>query len=184
MHTPSVTTRRTCLVLAAVMVAALAATPAAQRRRGNDNSSQGTPVATNTIRQNPDAYYGKPVTVSAGIEQVLSKTVFVVDQRKAVTTTAVKATGAPLLVIAPYLSAPLDRTHYVLVRGQLLKFDSAAIAKFAPDYMLDLPPEVGIAFEGQPMLLATAVVDSMYRDLAKKPAPASADASTDAVQGR
>ena len=61
------------------------------QRRGNDNASFGMPVATNMILQDPDAYFGRAVTVTAGLEQVLSKTAFVVDQRKAVSATQVKA---------------------------------------------------------------------------------------------
>ena len=152
------------------LIGALTATPdAQQRRRGNDNASQGAPVATNTIRQNPDAYFGKPVTVTAGIDQVFSKTVFVVDQRKAVSATGMTAVGQPLLVIAPTLNAPLDPKHYLMVRGQVVKFDPETIARLAPEYTLDLPGDTGAKYLGQPVLLATAVIDSTYQDLAKKP---------------
>jgi hypothetical protein len=160
--------RATCAGVAMMLFAGVTATPdAQQRRRGNENASQGAPVATNTIRQTPDAYYGKPVTVTAAIEAVLSKTAFVLDQRRAVSATAVNAVGQPLLVIAPTLNAPLDPKHYLMVRGQVVKFDPDAIARLAPEYTLDLPP--GGEFLGQPVLLATAVIDSTYKDLAKKP---------------
>ena len=170
MHTRSTMRRGTRVGMVVALFATVTATPdAQQRRRGNDNASQGTPVATNTIRANPDAYYGKTVTVTAGIEQVLSKTVFVLDQRKAVSATAVKAVGQPLLVIAPTLNAPLDQQHYVMVRGQVVKFEPDAIARLAPEYIGDVPAETGGKFLGQPVLLATAVIDSTYNDLAKKP---------------
>ena len=170
MRTPSRMRRTSCAVAASVLFCAVTATPdAQQRRRGNDNASQGAPVATNTIRQNPDAYYGKPVTVTAAIEAVLSKTAFVLDQRRAVSATAVKAVGQPLLVIAPTLNALLDPKHYLMVRGQVVKFEPDAIARLVPEYTLDLPPEAGRKYLGQPVLLATAVIDSTYKDLAKKP---------------
>jgi len=158
-------------MLASAVLLATTATVSTQRRRGNDNASFGTPVATNTILEDPDAYVGKAVTVTAGLEQVLSKTAFVVDQRKVVSATQVKAIGHPLLVIAPYLNAPLDPKHYLLVRGQVVKFDPAAIAKAAPDYTLDLSPEACAKYQGQPMLLALGVIDSTYTDLGKKPIP-------------
>ena len=44
--------------------------------------SRGDPVATNVILQNPEAFYGKLITVSAGVEERLSMTAFVVDQPK------------------------------------------------------------------------------------------------------
>jgi len=41
------------------------------------------PVATNTVNANPDAYYGQGVTITAAVEQILSKSAFSVDQRRA-----------------------------------------------------------------------------------------------------
>jgi hypothetical protein len=162
-------TRGVSVVVAGVAIMAAVVTTNAQRRRGNDNTAQGAPVATNTILHSPDLYYGKLVTVSAGIEQVLSKTAFVLDQRKAVNTNEVRSIGAPLLVIAPTLSGTLDPKHYVMVRGQVIKFDRDAIARMAAGYTLDLSPELDTKFQGRPALLATAVIDSTYTDLAKKP---------------
>src|SRR5437667_6094175 len=40
------------------------------------------PVATNTVTANPDAYYGQAVTITAAVEQILSKSAFSVDQRR------------------------------------------------------------------------------------------------------
>jgi hypothetical protein len=159
------------LTTGALLIVASGSVSTQQRRRGNDNASFGAPVATNMILEDPDAYFGKMVTVSAGLEEVLSKTAFVVDQRKALSATQVKALGHPLLVIAPYLSSPLDSRHYLLVRGQVMKFDAAAIAKAAPDYRLDLSAEASARYQGQPVLLALGVIDSTYTDVAKKPIP-------------
>jgi hypothetical protein len=64
------------LALAAVMLMVMSAAPRAQRGRNRGDANQGVPVATNTIQQHPDAYDGKQVTISAGVEQVLSKTAF------------------------------------------------------------------------------------------------------------
>src|SRR5438045_5809401 len=40
------------------------------------------PVATNTVNANPDAYYGQGVTITAAVDQILSKSAFSVDQRR------------------------------------------------------------------------------------------------------
>ena len=159
-----------CLVAAGMAVVVTMAAPSAQRQRA-DNASEGIPVATNAILQNPEAYYGKLVTVSAGVEERLSTTAFVVDQRKAVGLKEVKAIGKPILVIAPYLTAPLEEKGYLLVRGQLVKFDPAAVARVAPEYQFDFPPEVGARYHGQPVLVATSVVNATFNELAKKPLP-------------
>ena len=159
-----------CLVAAGMALVVTMAAPSAQRQRA-DNASEGIPVATNAILQNPEASYGKLVTVSAGVEERLSTTAFVVDQRKAVGLKEVKPIGKPILVIAPYLTTPLKEKGYLLVRGQLVKFDPAAVARVAPEYQFDFPPEVGARYHGQPVLVATSVVNATFKELAKKPLP-------------
>lgn len=143
----------------------------AQRRRGNDNSTFGAPVATNTIVDAPDQYIGKLVTITAGVERMVSKTTFLMDQQQAAGPNEVKAVGKPILVIAPYLTSSLDQKKYFLVRGQVVKLDRSALAKLAPDYVLDLPDEVGAKYMGQPVLVASSVLNSTYVELARKPIP-------------
>ncbi|HEY6506568.1 MAG TPA: hypothetical protein VIY56_01060 [Vicinamibacterales bacterium] len=155
----------------------------AQRRRA-DNGAQGAPVATNTIARNPEAYYGKLVTVSAGVEQVLSKTVFVVDQQKAAGTTQMKAVGSPVLVVAPYLAGQLAEHKYLLIRGQVVKFEPEALARAAADYTLDISSEALAAYQGLPVLVATSVVDSKYKELSLKPAPSPTEAAKPAATDR
>jgi len=165
------TTAGVYLAVAGSMLIATVAAPGAQRTRP-DNDGQGAPVATNRIAQNPDAYYGKVITVSASVEQILSKTAFVLDQqRKVVGSMDVQAAGTPVLVIAPYLSGRLDQKSYLWVRGELVKFDATAVARVAPDYTLDLPAEMVAKYKGQPVLLANSVINSTRAELGKKPYP-------------
>ncbi|MEP7309213.1 MAG: hypothetical protein ABJA98_27230 [Acidobacteriota bacterium] len=168
-------TSRMCgvsLALPGILVIVMLAAPSAQRgRRGGADANTGLPIATNTIQQNPDAYYGKAVTISAAVEQVLSKTVFLVDQRKAVGLSEVTAINKPILVIAPYLTGSLDQKHYLLMRGEIVKFDPAAIARVAADYKLDLAFDVVAKYQGQPVLLANSVMSSTSMELARKPMP-------------
>jgi hypothetical protein len=148
----------------------MSAAPVAQRgRRGGADANQGIPVATNAIVQNPSAYYGKQVTVSAGVAQMLSTTAFLVDQWKAAGPGDVQPIGRPILVIAPYLTASLDQRNYLLIRGEIVKLDPTAIARVAAEYKLNLEPAIGAKYLGQPVLLTTSVVNSMYTELAKKP---------------
>jgi hypothetical protein len=159
------------LVASAAIVFVLTAGVDAQRRRGNDNSTFGAPVATNTIVDAPDQYFGKVVTITAGVERMTSKTTFLMDQQKVAGPKEVKAVGKPILVIAPYLTSSLDQKKYFLVRGQVVKFEPSAVAKLAPGYVLDLPQDVGAKFMGQPVLVASSVLNSTYVELAKKPIP-------------
>ena len=159
------------LVASAAIVFVLTAGVDAQRRRGNDNSTFGAPVATNTIVDAPDQYFGKVVTITAGVERMTSKTTFLMDQQKVAGPKEVKAVGKPMLVIAPYLTSSLDQKKYFLVRGQVVKFEPSAVAKLAPGYVLDLPQDVGAKYMGQPVLVASSVLNSTYVELAKKPIP-------------
>ena len=143
----------------------------AQRRRGNDNTVFGAPVATNAIVDAPDQYFGKLVTITAGVERMVSKTTFLMDQQKMAGPKEVKAVGKPILVIAPYLTSSLDQNTYFLVRGQVVKLEPSALARVAPDYVLDLPHEVSAKYMGQPVLVAASVLSATYLELAKKPIP-------------
>jgi hypothetical protein len=162
-----------CLALIAVTVVAVmfTANVNAQRRRGNDNSSFGTPVATNTIVDAPEAFVGKLVTVTAGVERMTSKTSFLIDQQRASGSNEVKAIGKPLLVIAPYLTVSLEQKKYFLVRGQVVTLAPEALSRIAPDYVLDLPDEVSATYLGKPVLVASSVLNTTYAELARKPVP-------------
>lgn len=156
------------VVVVGMMLIVMAASPGAQRRR-RPAADAGLPIATNTILQNPEAYYGKTVTMSAGVEHILSKTAFVIDQRKALGAKEVSAIGRPILVIAPHLTGLLDQKQYLLMRGQIVKLDTEAVAKLSAEYDLDLAPEIGAKYQGQPVLVATSVINSTYVELAGKP---------------
>jgi len=155
---------------AAVLVLVTSVAPAAQRgRRGGGNANAGLPLATNAILRNPDVYYGRQITVSAGVDRMLSKTAFVVDQWKMTGPEEVAPLGQPILVVAPYLTSALDRRSYLLMRGELVRLDTAALARVASEYKLDLGPDLWEKFQGRPMLLAASVMNSSYIELAKKP---------------
>jgi len=157
--------------IAGVLVVLLSVAPSAQRgrRAGGGNAAAGVPLATNMILKNPAAYYGKQITISAGVDRMLTPTAFLVDQWKMTGPNAVAPIGQPVLVVAPYLTATLDQRNYLLVRGELVKLDTAAIARVAAEYKLDLGPELWAKYQNQPMLLAASVISSTYAELAKKP---------------
>jgi cytochrome c556 len=129
------------------------------------------PVATNTVTANPDAFYGEAVTMTAAVDQILSKSAFSVDQRKIGAGNKAQNGGHEMLVLAPTLLFPVDLNAYVTVMGEVVKFDPAEIAKKAKDYKLDLSPEAVEKYRGRPVLLATAVINEKFVDLAKKPLP-------------
>ena len=156
---------------AALLLASTAATDA--QRRNRDNTTQGLPVATTSLVRTPEAYYDKLVTISAGVDRVLSKTMFVVDQRKAASATSVAGIGSPVLVVAPFLDRPLSPNSYLQIKGQLMKFGSASFARLATSYTPDIDAEAEAAYDGQPVLVASSVLDSTYKELALRPPPGS-----------
>src|SRR5262245_54664931 len=64
------------------------------------------PLAASTLAKNPQTYYGENITVTATVEQTLSKTSFSVDQDKT------KSTGQEILVVAPTMRDAVDPNTY------------------------------------------------------------------------
>ncbi len=146
------------------------------RRGGGGNANAGLPLATNAILRNPEVFYGKQITLSAGVDHMVSKTAFVVDQWKMTGPNEVSPVGKPILVVAPYLTSALHARSYMLMRGELVKLDTSAIARVASEYKVDLGPDLWAKYQGQPMLLAVSVINGTYTELAKKPiAPPTAN---------
>ena len=161
-----------------VSVAAQRGAPQGEGGRGNAPAQKPyVPVGTTAIAKTPDQYLGEAVTVTASVDAVLSKSAFSIDQR-------IKnaPSGTPLLVLAPILNAPLEANKYVTVAGELVKFDSAQIAKAAETltkvkgFQVDLPPDFVAKFKDKPVLVAKVVVNDKMVDLAMRiPPPYTAD---------
>jgi cytochrome c556 len=133
------------------------------------------PVATNTLSANPDAFFGQAVTVTASVEQVLSKSAFAIDQRR-VGDAGKKAGPTDLLVLVPTIQSPVDLKSYVTVMGEVVKFDPAEVAKKAKDYKLDLPADAIAKYTGRPAVIATSVINEKFIDVAKRlPPPLNAE---------
>src|SRR5262245_28794565 len=116
------------------------------------------PVATNSVNAHPDRYLGQTVTMTAAVDQVLSKSAFSVDQQRVAGAPAPKG-PTDVLVLVPTLQSPVDPKSYVTVMGELVTFDPAEVAKKAKDYKLDLPSDVAAKYNGRPALIATSVID-------------------------
>ena len=134
------------------------------------------PLATNTIAANPDAYYGQAVTITASVEEILSRTSFTIDQRRVGDAAMAKHAPTDVLVLVPNIQRPVDLKSYVTVMGELMKFDPAEVAKKAKDYKIDLPADAATKFAGRPVLIATSVINDKFDDVAKRlPPPLNAD---------
>ena len=160
-----------CLVLAA-FVTSFTATTAGQGAGqappppANTPPKPLVPVAASSVAANPDPYIGEYVTMTGAVEANLTKTSFSVDQDKT------KATGKEVLVLAPTLQKQADANAYVTVIGQLIKFDEKDVAAKLKDYKIDLSAADAARFQGKPVVLATAVINTGGIDIAKKPIPA------------
>jgi cytochrome c556 len=146
-----------------------------QPRQGTGNGSTTSakpivPVAASTIAANPDPYVGEYISLTAAVEQALTKSTFSVDQNKA------KA-DKEILIIAPTLTGTVDPKTYVTVLGELVKFDPEEVKKKTKNYSLDLSPELVAKYKGKPAVIATAVVvNSTGIDIAKVlPPPMTAE---------
>ena len=172
MRTSSPLKYSAALLALALVAASFASAHAQQAAAAAPLAKPLVPLATNTVTANPDAYYGESVTLTAAVGQILSKSVFSVDQQKIGPGNKPQPSGTDVLVIAPTLNAAVDLNSYVTVMGELVKFDPDVIARKAKDYKLDLTPEMIAKYRGRPVLMATAVINEKFVDLAKKPLPA------------
>jgi cytochrome c556 len=119
------------------------------------------PVAASTVVANPDPYIGEYVSLTAPVEQSLTKSTFSVDQDKS-------KPDKDILIIAPTLTGTVTPNAYVTVLGELVKFDPDDIKKKTKNYTLDLSPDLIAKYKGKPAIVATAVVvNSTGVDIAK-----------------
>lgn len=169
--------RRLIPVLAIVLaVASLAASRAAQappQAPPAPAQKPLVPVAVNTVAANPDSYYGERVTLTAAVQQIVSRSAFSVAQR---IVPGARGEVKDMLVIAPTLNAPVDALSNVTVLGEVVKFDPAEIERKARNYKIDLAPDLVEKYRGRPVVIATAVINAAMVDIAKvAPPPLTAE---------
>ncbi|MBI3490908.1 MAG: cytochrome c [Acidobacteria bacterium] len=134
------------------------------------------PVATNTVVAHPETYYGERVTMTASVQNILSKSAFSVAQKTVGDAAKAKMSGQDVLVLAPKLQAAVTPNAYLTVFGEVVKFDPEEVAKKAKDYKLDLPADAIEKYRGKPALIATAVINESFLDLTwRMPPPATPD---------
>jgi hypothetical protein len=127
---------------AALVVSAQGAGPGGTPPAGQASAPKPlVPAAANSIAENPDAFVGQIVTVTAAVDQVLSATTFTVDQDPR------KTAAREVLVIAAALNAPLIVNSHVTVIGEVVRHD------------------------GRPAIRATSVLTAAGLDLAKRILP-------------
>ncbi len=142
------------------------AQPAAPQGPGATPTKPLVPMAASTLARNPDPYYGEFVSLTATVEQTISGTAFSVDQDKT------KSTGKNILVLAPRLNKPVQPNTYVVVLGEVVRFDSAELGTKFKGFAPDLTAAMAAQYQGQPAILATAVLTEASENLAMRLPPA------------
>jgi hypothetical protein len=122
------------------------------------------PVAASTLAENPAVYYGETVSVTGAVEQQLAKLAFSVDQDS-------KQSAADILILTRTLTEAVGPNSYVVVIGEVVRFEPDEIASKAKEYLQDLPPALVEKYRGKPVILATSVINTAGTDLAKRPPP-------------
>jgi cytochrome c556 len=138
------------------------------------------PTSATALARDPNPFIGENVTLTAAVEQILSHSAFLVEQRLPAGSNgspkAPSGTIKDVLVLAPILNAPVDQDKYVTVAGEVMKFDPAEIAKKVKNYQLDLTPDAAEKYKGRPVIIAKVVVNGSMVDLAMRlPPPYTAD---------
>jgi hypothetical protein len=133
------------------------------------------PTSAESLARNPAAYIGENVTVTASIEQILTKSAFVLQQHQVSgATVSPKAPAGAItdvLVVAPILNAPVEKSAYVTVAGEVMAFDPDAIAKKVKNYKVDLSADDAAKYKGRPVIIAKVVVNGAMVDLAMRLPP-------------
>ncbi len=155
--------------------------------RGGRGGGEGAPAAkpyvptsAASLARNPNAFLGENVTLTAAVEQILSHSAFLVEQRLPASANASPKAPAgavkDVLVLAPILNGPVEQDKYVTVAGEVMTFDPAEIAKKVKNYQLDLTPDIAEKYKGRPVIIAKVVVNGSMVDLAMRlPPPYTAD---------
>jgi len=157
--------------VAGVLLFVLLAFPHAQQPSGDTAPTKPlVPVAASSVMANPEAFYGNIVSLTAAVDELLSKSAFSVDQDRS------KHAAQTLLILAPTMTGTVDVNSYVTVLGEVMKFDAAEISRKARDYTLDLSADAQAKFQGRPVILATAVINAAGIDVARRiPPPMTAE---------
>ena len=163
------TLRRSALHCGLLFV--LLAFPRAQQSPATTASTKPiVPVAASSVAANPEAFYGDVVSLTATVDELLSRSAFCVDQDRS------KHAAQTLLILAPTMTGTVDVNSYVTVLGEVMKFDPAEISRKSRDYTLDLSADALVKFRGRPVVLATAVINAAGIDVARRvPPPMTAD---------
>lgn len=119
------------------------------------------PASASSIAAKPDNFYGQVVSVYATVEQSIAPTAFSVDQDKT------KSTGQEVVVLATRLHEPVQPNTYVTVIGEVVHADAGEIAKKARPGTPPLAADVLAKYQGKPVILATAVINGAFTDLAR-----------------
>jgi hypothetical protein len=142
------------------------AQPAGQAPRGGGPGGGAPPprpilpAAASSIAAKPETFYGQVVTIYATVEQSLAPTAFTVDQDK-------NKTGPEIVVLATRLHEPVQPNSYITVIGEVVHADAGEIAKKARPGTPALPADVLAKYQGKPVILANAVINGAFTDLAR-----------------
>jgi lipid-binding SYLF domain-containing protein len=101
--------------------------------------------------EDPDAYEGRRVAISAPIEDVYSGTIFSVDDDPA------RSTGRDVIVINPQPIDRLDGSGTVVVTGVVYEFDRRDFERRLGNWRWDVSDAVLRSLDGRPVLVAESI---------------------------
>ena len=139
------------IALALLIASPLMMTAACDRDRDKIGSAEKNAMDASEIAKRPDAFYGKPVTVTAEVETVHGPNMFTLDEDAALA-------GPDVLVIMPKSAKPVDEDQDVLVRGTVRPL---VVADLERDYdWFDTnayDKELLVRFKERPVIIADSV---------------------------
>ena len=146
-------------VIAMLVVAPFLTIGCGERDLDNVTMSEENPVDAGEIAKRPEAFYGRPVTVVAEVEQVHGPNAFTLDEDDAFA-------GPDVLVIMPKAAQRPEEDHEVMVHGTVRPL---IIAELERDYPWFNPstyePDLIARFKERPVIIADSVRDEERGDL-------------------
>ena len=117
--------------------------------RGLDTDAPRVNLAA--IVEDPDAFVGRRVAITAPVEDVYSGTIFSVDDDPA------RSTGRDVIVLNPQPVDRLDGNGSVVITGIVYEFDRRDLERRLVNWRWDVSDEVLRSFDNRPVLIAESI---------------------------
>lgn len=151
-----------CAAASALVSISLVSADATQTAGKDKQATTAMKATAGEIANNPAAYIGKKVTVTAEVEDVLGRQVFLLDEDRLFV-------WPDVLVIAPALAGQAPEDTNVTVSGTVRNFVDVDFRRdYDWNWWGDLDTDIVVAFHNRPVIIADSVKTSSGTELVRR----------------